>query len=163
MTLSLQAQKFGYMNSAGILASMPEVKSADATLEVTQKQYQEKGKKMVEEYQMKVQELQKKEQEGTLSPKQIEEEAAKLRAQEETIAKFEQEMNTNLGKKRNELLNPILTRVNEMIQTVAKENGFSFVFDASPGTGILLYADETLDITPLVLAKLGISLPASSN
>lgn len=157
------AQKFGYLNSTAVLALMPEMKQAESTLEVTQKQYQEKGKKMVEELQMKYQEVQKKEQEGALSPKQLDEEAKKLRTKEAEIAQFEQEMQAKVGEKRGELLNPILDKVNKAIQDVAKENGFQFVFDASPGTGILLYADEALDLTKMVMDKLGIQLPASSN
>ncbi len=157
------AQKFGYLNSTAVLALMPEMKQAESTLEVTQKQYQEKGKKMVEELQMKYQEVQKKEQEGAFSPKQLDEEAKKLRTKEAEIAQFEQEMQAKVGEKRGELLNPILDKVNKAIQDVAKENGFQFVFDASPGTGILLYADEALDLTKMVMDKLGIQLPASSN
>ena len=43
---SLQAQQFGYVNSAAILAEMPEVKQADANLEALQKQLQKRYKKV---------------------------------------------------------------------------------------------------------------------
>jgi outer membrane protein len=46
--------------------------------------------------------------------------------------------------------------VRNAIQAVAKENGYTYVFDGSPGVGVLLYADETTNITPLVKAKLNI-------
>lgn len=162
LTTSLSAQKFGYMNSTAILSAMPEVKQAESTIEVTKKQYQEKGKKMVEDLQTKYQEVQKKQQEGTLSPKQLDEESNKLRVQEEEIAKLEQDMTANLQKKQAELMQPILDKVNKAIQETAKENGFQFVFDASPGSGIILYADENLDITPLVMTKMGIQANSSN-
>ena len=38
MVSMAQAQKFGYVNSAAILAEMPDVKQADANLEALQKQ-----------------------------------------------------------------------------------------------------------------------------
>jgi outer membrane protein len=161
--LAANAQNFRYMNSAAVLASMSEIKQANATLEVTQKQYQEKGKKMVEDLQAKYQEVQRKVQEGSLSPKQQEEEATKLRAQEEEIGKFEQDVAKKLQDKRAELLNPLLDRVNQAIKDVATENGFQFIFDASPGAGILLYADEKMDVTQLVMTKLGIQAETSNN
>jgi len=38
---------------------------------------------------------------------------------------------------------------------VAKENGYTYIFDTSPGIGVVLYADESTDVTALVKAKLG--------
>ncbi|MBK9338659.1 MAG: OmpH family outer membrane protein [Lewinellaceae bacterium] len=52
------------------------------------------------------------------------------------------------------LYKPILERVNTAMQDVAKENAYLIVFDSS--TQILLYGDESLDVTPLVKAKLGL-------
>ena len=43
--LSMQAQKFGYVNSASLLQEMPEVKAAEAELENLQKQLQRKRQK----------------------------------------------------------------------------------------------------------------------
>jgi len=60
-----------------------------------------------------------------------------------------------LAQKREELFKPILDKVNSAMEAVAKENQFMFVFDL--GTQIILYADETLDVTKLVKAKLGIA------
>jgi outer membrane protein len=51
-------------------------------------------------------------------------------------------------------MQPILDKVNEAIQSVAKEQGFHYIFDAN--SGVILYADESTDVTNLVKAKLGI-------
>ena len=95
------AQKFGYLNSAEILSGMTEVKQANSSMEALQKQLQKKGQQMVQAYQTKLQELQKKEQAGELSPKQIEDEAAKLKAEEEKIGKFQQDMDAQIREKQN--------------------------------------------------------------
>jgi Skp family chaperone for outer membrane proteins len=60
-----------------------------------------------------------------------------------------------LAQKREQLFSPILDRVNQAMSDVAKENQFMFVFDSS--SQVLLYSDETLDVTKLVKAKLGIA------
>lgn len=47
-----------------------------------------------------------------------------------------------------------LKQVNQAIKDVAKEKGFQYVFDWT--AGVLLYADDSKDITKLVLTKLGV-------
>lgn len=152
-TTTTQAQKFGYLNSAAILAEMPEVKQADANLEALQKQLQKKGQGMVELLQKDYGLIQKRIENGELSPKQQEEEAAKLKAREQEIGQFEQDMAKQLQDKRNELLQPIYDKVNKAISDVAKENGFQFIFDQ----GVLLYSEESQDVSKMVKAKLGIN------
>ncbi|HMN89334.1 MAG TPA: OmpH family outer membrane protein [Saprospiraceae bacterium] len=146
------AQKFGYINSAAVLADMPEVRQADANLEALQKQLQKKGQTMVEEFQRQYAEVQQKMERGELSPKQQEEEGRKLEAKQQELQKFEQEMYNQVQTKRNNEMGPILEKVNQAIQEVAKEGGFQFIFDE----GVLLFKDPTLDITAQVKARLGI-------
>jgi outer membrane protein len=158
LTVAAQAQKFGYLNSASILQEMPQVKQADSQLEALQKQLQKKGQGMVEELQKSYADAQKKIESGELSPKQQEEEGKKLEAKQAEIQKFEQEMQKQVQDKRNELMTPILTTINKAIQEVAKENGYTFVFDE----GVLLYKDPAGDVTSLVRAKLGMPATAAT-
>jgi outer membrane protein len=146
-----QAQKFGYVNSAAILAEMPKVKQADANLEALQKQLENKGKQMVEKYQQDVMALQQRVERGELSPKQQEEEGQKLQERQNEIAQYRQESLAQLEEKRNNELKPIYDEINAAIEAVAKENGYTFIFEQ----GVLLYADESLDVSNLVKAKLG--------
>lgn len=152
LAVSVQAQKFGYVNSAAILAEMPEVKQADANLEALQKQLQKKGQGMVEKLQTDFQALQQRIERGELSRVQQEEEAKKLKDEEGKIAKFEQDMVQQIQKKRNELLEPIYKKVNDAIASVAKEGSYQFIFDQT----ILLYATEAQDVSAQVKTKLGI-------
>lgn len=147
------AQKYGYINSQALLAEMETVKQARANLEVLQKQLQTKGQNMVQALQAKYQKVQEQVAAGGLSPQQQEEEAKKLQAEEAQIGAYQQEMQQKLAKKEADLLNPILTKVDTAIKAVAKENGYNAIFDT--GTQVLLYADENMDVTPLVKAKLG--------
>ena len=153
--LSAQAQKFGYLSSAAILQEMPEVKQAEADLEVLQKQLQSKGQTMLQEFQQKYQELERKNQQGEISPKELDVQAQELKEQETEIAQYEQDMQRQLMEKRDELLTPIIEEINEAIKQVAEDEGYSYIFDASPGTGILLYADESTNVMDKVKAKLG--------
>lgn len=152
MVSAVQAQKFGYVNSQEILASMPDVKQADANLEALQKQLQKKGQGMVEQLQKDYLAIQQKVERGELSPKQQEEEAKKLEERRAEIAKFEQDMVNQIQEKRAKELKPISDKINKAIEDVAKENGFQFIFDL----GILLYAESAQDVSGMVKTKLGI-------
>ncbi len=56
-----------------------------------------------------------------------------------------------------QILRPIQERVLEVIQEVAEGEGYDYVFDRN-GAFIFLYANESLDITDLVLEELGVDL-----
>lgn len=151
-----QAQKFGYVDSGSILESMPKVKEAESNLEALNKQLQAKGQKMMEDFQVKYQDLERKVQAGDITPKDQETQAALLEEERNKIVAFDQDMQKQLNDKRTALLTPILEEVRVAIHAVAKENGYTYVFDGSPGVGVLLYAEESTNITPLVKAKLNI-------
>ncbi len=156
MSLTASAQKFGFVDSANILESMPKVKEAESNLEALGKQLQAKGQKMMQDFQAKYAELEKRAREGDITPKEQESQLAVLREEEQKILAFEQDMQKQLAEKRESLLAPILEEVSAAIEAVAKENGYVYVFDSSPGIGVLLYADESTNVTDLVKVKLGI-------
>ena len=156
LSLPVSAQKIGYVDSGSLLTMMPKVKEAESNLEALGKQLQAKGQKMMQDFQLKYQDLERRAQAGDIAPKDQEAQVAMLKEEENKILQFEQEMQTQLAAKRDELLAPILEEVRNAIQTVAKDNGYTYIFDGSPGVGVLLYADETTNVTPLVKAKLGL-------
>ncbi len=155
LTVSGFAQKFGYCNSVALLTELAEVKQADSDLKAYQTQLTKKGQEMVKELQDKAADLERKKELGTISPKDYEAQAAKLKEEEAAIGEYEQKVYNDLAKRREDIYKPILEKVNKAMQDVAKENGYLLVFDTS--TQVLLYADESLDLTKLVKTKLGIA------
>jgi outer membrane protein len=154
--VSVEAQKFGYVDSGSILEMMPKVKEAESTLETLGKQLQAKGQKMMQDYQTKYQDLERRVQAGDIAPKDQEAQVAMLKEDEAEIQQFQQDMQNQLAARREELLAPILDRIRTAIEAVAKEGGYSYIFDGSPGVGVLLYADASTNVTPMVKAKLGL-------
>lgn len=149
------AQKFGYCNSTALLTELSEVKAADSDLKDYQAQLTKRGQEMVKVLQEKATELGRKKELGTISPKDYDTQAAKLAEEEERIKAYEQEVYTKLTEKREGLYKPILDKVNNAMKAVAEENKFVYVFDSS--SQVILYADESLDVTKLVKAKLGVN------
>ena len=151
----LSAQKFGYCNSLALLSELPVVKQADSDLQAFQTQLAKRGQEMVKELQSKATELERKKELGTISPKDYEIEAAKLQEEQAKIEAYQQEVYKRLAEKREALYKPILEKVNTAMKTVATTNGFMYVFDLA--SSVLIYTDESLDVTKLVRTELGLS------
>lgn len=148
------AQKFGIVNSQEIIQALPEVKEASANIETFGNQLQKKYQQMITSLQTKYQELERKQAQGEIAPKQLEEEAKLLKEEEMKLAQFEQSSQNQIVEKQNTLMKPIMDKINAAIEEVAKENGYTYIFDGS--VGFVLYADESTDVSPLVKAKLGL-------
>ena len=150
----LTAQKFGYINSQALIQEMPDVKAANSEIDILKGQLQKKGENMVKDLQTKYADLERKQQSGEISPKQLEGEAAKLKEEESKILEYEQTSQEMIAQKGNVLFKPIQDKVNQAIKDIAAEEGYTYIFDTS--LGIILYADESTDLTVKVKAKLGI-------
>ena len=153
-SINLDAQKFGYINSAALLEEMPKIKEANSNLETLQKQLQSKGQKMLEEYQLEYEQLNKRYERGEIAPKDLPAEEAKLQEKQQAILSYEQDIQKQLQEKQETLYKPILDKVKEAINQVAKEDGYAYIFDTSPGIGVILYMDDSANVTEKVKAKL---------
>lgn len=150
----IDAQKIGYLNSQGLLMELPAYKNAQANFENYRNQLQKKLEQKAQLLEADFQLVSRKAEQGELSPKQQEEEGVRLREEQNKLLQYEQQIQQELLTKQNTELQPIVDKVNTAIETVAKENGFTYILDAS--SGVILYADDTMDVTSLVKAKLGL-------
>ena len=151
---NVQAQKFGYVNSAALLSQMPDVKQMQSNLEGLKTQLEKKAKQMLDDFQTKQRDAAQKQERGELSPVQQENLLKELQASEQEILKYQSESQQKLIEKEQELLKPIQDKIMEAINSIAKEDGYQYVFDGS--TGVILFADDATNITEKVKAKLGI-------
>ena len=153
--LSVFAQKVGHVNTGILLEAMPEVKAADSQLEALQKQLVAKGEGMVKAFQKEYSAVVAEVNAGKLTPKEQQEMQVALQKKQQEIQAFEKQVQNDILKKREELLSPILARIDKVIQDLGKEKGFLFIFDVSV-PNVILFADDPLDVTALVKTKLGI-------
>lgn len=154
LAVSINAQKFGYLNSALLLSELPEVKAADSDLEAYQKQLVASGETMVKAFEEKYQKYVKEANEGILSQVQMQQKEAELGQEQQKIQQYEVEVQQKILLKREELYQPILDKVKVALEAIGNEQGYTMIFDASGG--VLLHAKESEDVMPLVKAKLGL-------
>jgi len=76
---------------------------------------------------------------------------------EKRISDFQQSAQDKIDAKREKLYEPILQKANDGIKAVAKANGYTYIFDSS--AGMLLFADESDDVMPLVKSHLKLPNP----
>lgn len=155
---ALQAQtspKYGHMNLGNLLEMLPDTKKANDELKVFADKLTALDDSMGMALRNAIDTFQTRYEAGILTPVQAQQQEAKLQKQQQDLQKFEQEANEKVAAKREELLKPILTKVDEAIKAVAKEGGYAMIFDTS--TGAMLFATDTDDITEAVKKKLGIT------
>jgi outer membrane protein len=61
--------------------------------------------------------------------------------------------NGELFQKQNEVMKPFQNKLFQVLQDIAKEEGYDYVFDQS-GDILLLYANEKNDLTQTVLSRM---------
>ncbi len=144
--------KLGYINSQELLSVMPEMTKADGDLKTYAKQYQDQLEAMGKEFEKKGTDYQATEKTMSDAVKTVKQK--ELQDLEVRIRDYQQSAQEKIGKKKEDLYKPILEKADKAIKDVAKEKGYSYVFDASGGS--LLYANETDNLLPLVKTKLGI-------
>ncbi len=152
---SVNAQKFGHINSQELIAVMPETKVAQAELEGMRDKLEAQSKTMQEDFSKKIEEYQQMVSGGNTPDPIRTSKEAELQEIQQRMRNFEQDAIQNLQKKEAELLTPIIEKAQKAVQEVGKEQGLLYIFEL--GAGALVYkADESIDVLPLVKKKLGL-------
>lgn len=146
-------QKFGHINSDELLRMMPGIDSIQIKLQNYKTDIENQMKKMQAEYDSKLNDYMANESKlSDLLKKTKIEEIKDLEARMQAFASQAQE---SMQDEQERLLQPVLSKAKKAIEDVAKENGYTYIFD-STAAGVLLYAAPADDIMNLVKAKLGI-------
>ena len=151
---AVSAQKYGHLNYGNLLGTLPETQQADQQLEAYQKSLITKGDSMAVVFKGNVAKFITEQQAGIMSPKQQQERQDALTKEQDAIKAYEQEVATKVQAKREELIKPIVDKLDKAIQAVGKENGYTMIFDTSVFNAIL-FAKDADDVTALVKAKMG--------
>ena len=146
------AGKIGYVNTQAILKQTPGYAQAESTFS-----------KELESYRTEVQKLQASldsaasdfEQKSVVMSNAARDTKRKdLQAQQKKLEERTQELQQNASKRERELLDPIQTKVNSVIEGLRASGNYAMIFDVSaPNSGIVT-ADKSLDLTPKVIAQL---------
>lgn len=144
------AQKYGHVNSGEILENMPGVDSLQIKLKAFQADLESMYESMMTEYQQKKDKFDR--EVGTMSSAVRQVREKELEDLGIRIQEFQANAQDDLEDKQYELAKPFQDAIQNAINKVAKDHGYSYIFD----TKILLYYGNGEDITPMVKKELGI-------
>jgi outer membrane protein len=162
-SVAAQAQtKVGYANVDYIFGAMPEAKQIEADLKTLQTQLKNQIDAKIKKFQ---DDLQQYTAAANTIPDAVRTNTEReLQQQRENIEKLQQDAQTNVQSRHSQLMEPVYKKMADAIQATAKENGFGLVVSETlGGLDVVLYADEAIDISDLVLKKLGITPPPANN
>lgn len=142
--------KIGYIDSGRILTESNEAQAAQRTFDTEVTQYQANLASMQSDIEAMITAYEQ--QSGTLSDE------ARQQREQEIIGKrgeFENQartLETQMAGRRNELIQPIMEKINKVIEDIRAEGSYSLIFDVA--SGAILAVDPSLDLTPEVLRRL---------
>ena len=149
-----QSFKFGHINTDDLFQVMPDRDSVIAKLQAKQTELQNTAEIMQVEFNNKYNDYVKNAETLTNLVRQTKEE--ELQALQDRITKYNQRAEQEMQQEQQTLMAPVLAKAEKAIKDVAKEGGFTYIFDLARGP--IIYFDETKseDILPKVKVKLGI-------
>jgi outer membrane protein len=144
--------KVGYVNTQAILKQTPGYTKAESTFT-----------KELETYRIEVQKLQATldssasdfdQQSVMLSPTQRSAKRKDLQAQQQKLEQRTQELQRKAATRERELLEPIQSKVNAVIEGVRAAGNYAMIFDVSAPNNGIVTADKSLDLTQRVVQQL---------
>ena len=149
-TTSVKAQKYGHLNGQEIMMQIPGIDSLQIKLDAFQKELQATGEAMLQEFQAKKDLFDKQADTMSASVRKVKEN--ELLSLQNNILEFQESAQQDLENKQLELQQPFLDKLTKAIADVAKENGYTYIFDER----MLLYSEGGDNVSVLVKKKLGI-------
>ena len=131
---------------------MPEYKTMMATLEKKRNAKEYEMRAIIASIQKRQQELQ--EYAPGLMEAVREEKAIELDSLQQVVSGFEEKVNNDLQTLQLKLLKPLNDKYLKIVAEVAKENGYTYIFDIALEP-VAYYPEKEGDITPLVKKKMG--------
>ena len=145
--------KIGVFNANEVITLMPEYNTAMNELEKMNLTFQTEVKKLQEEFEKKYQEYVSTAE--SLEPAIRQYKETELARLQQSIQEFAANAENNIKKKQQELMMPIINKLQQAIKKVGDENGFTYIIDNS--TNVLPYVSPSADnVLPLIKKALNI-------
>ena len=145
--------KIGYVDSNEIMNNFEEVRQIQVDLEKEQKRLEAEFNDLVYSLDSLKQDYER--QRLLMSDTRRNEKETEIANKEKSIQKFQLDKfgpEGEIYRKQNQLLKPVLGKIDEAIQKVGNEQGYDFILDAV--SGALLYALDSHNLTEDVMEEL---------
>ncbi len=138
------AEKIAYVDLAAVFDGYEKTKDYDVNLENEQKGKQTEIDKKVEEIKAMQDKL------DLLSDKEKKAKQEQIDSKTRELQEFQRNAEIDLREERNEKLKGVLQDIQDVVEEIAKQKKYDYILNDR----VLLYGDESLDISKDVLKKL---------
>ena len=152
------ATKIAYINSQAVMANAPGAVEARTTIEKETNKHRadlaladDSIKNMIADFQKK---------QLAMSKDARDKQEADIRARQQALQQRAQGLEEQMQKRENDLIKPIMDRINTVLTDMRKEGGYALILDTSAGA--VVAADPALDLTEQVLTRLKAATPATA-
>lgn len=143
--------KFGFINSAAILAEAPGRAEAENRFKTEVAAYQAQLQRMSDSLQTMAATFDK---EAPKLDSATRVSRAKVIQDRETAYQTRaHDLDQQMQNRQAELIRPIMENLQKVIEQVRSEEGYAMIFDVASQTSVIVAADKSLDLTPKVLAR----------
>jgi len=146
------ATRIGFVNIQAILKASPGYAKAESTFSKELEGYRSEVQKLQAGLDSAAQDFEA--QSAVLSPTQRTQRRKDLEAQQEKLQQRTQELQQKAASRERELLDPIQTRVNSVIEGIRAAGNYAIIFDVSAAGNGIVTGDKALDLTQRVLQQL---------
>lgn len=148
------AQKIAYVNMQDLVTAMPEWASADTALGKYQNDLSDALQTMQSDFQSKAESFVK--DSSTMSATIKEVKRSELRDLQNRMAQLQQSSQQQLQQKQHDLVEPIINKVKQAVDAIAKAKGYSYVLNDGGDGSLLVVKPAGDDLTAQVKTKLGL-------
>jgi len=147
--------KLGFVDSQVIIQQLPEAQEAQRKIQSSLDLWQSQLDTMAKAYQTRLEDYDKKKAMLNEAAKLAEEQ--KLLEQQQKILEFRNKklgQGGELQELQEKIMTPVRQKILKAIESVATEEGMSFIFDKGAEVPVLLFGDNKYDVTFKVLDRL---------
>ncbi|MFI5235012.1 MAG: OmpH family outer membrane protein [Gemmatimonadales bacterium] len=144
--------RLGYINSRTILQATPGYAQAESTFTREYDDARAEVAKLQSQLDSAAQDFQTSS--VLLSPTARQQKQQSLEAQQGQVEQKTQELQTRMQARERELIGPIQSRVQTIIEGLRAEGNYAMIFDVSAMAGALVTADRALDLTQTVISRM---------
>jgi len=146
------AMKFAYIDSRVVLDKAPGRAAAESTFQKEYDAAQNKIKKMQDTLEAMASAYQKSA--ATLSAVNRELREKEIRDKQQSFENAARLLEVQMQQRQNELVQPMMAQIRDVLNAVQKEDGFTFIFDIGNNSSPIVAADSSLNITDRVVGRL---------
>lgn len=157
-TPAASATRIAYINSQKLISEAPGAAEARTTIEKEMNKHRADLALADDSLKNQIADYQKRQL--VLSADARSKEETAIRTKQQTLQTRAEALEEQMAKRQQELVKPIMERINTVLQDVRKEGGYALILDSSSGS--IVSGDPALDLTDMILTRLKAAAPAAT-